>query len=221
MNPRDELLVTFMPKSSRWMLPPSETGQLVMIGWRIAEGRPIDAGIPPLIAGVLGSAFTRSSWVSFFDASEPLTSARARVGKLVASDLGEQVRAVMQHVPRTVFQISTREREIAVAAFDARLFSWSMQGQVLLLSAPEHPPRVLTWVEMWSLISRERSITSAVLDSFDIEAALFPGVDGDVAGLVSSNRQIETRIVAALQSAAEAADVEWRVVSEEAFIRAI
>ena len=222
MNDRDALLVTFMPKSSRWMLPPSETGQLVIIGWRLAGDRPVDGGVPPLIADVLCTGFSRSSWVSFFDASKPLiSSARVQVGKLVVAGLGARIRALMQHLPSTVFQVSTREHEIAVAAFDASLFSWSMQVQVLLLSAPEHRPRVLTWTEMWSLTSRERPITSEALNSLDVEAALFPGVDGDVAGLVSSNPQIETRILAALQGAAEAADVDWRVVSEEEFIQAI
>jgi hypothetical protein len=221
MNQRDSLLVTFAPKSTRWMLPPSETGQVVLIGWRLARERPVDGGIPPKIADALCRGFSRCSWMSFFDAAEPLSSAGAQVGRLVVSGLGPRLRALSQRLPSTVFQVSTRLPEIAAGAFDASLFSWAMQGQVLMLSAPDHLPRVLTWAEMWSLSSRERPITSDVLKTLDVEAVLFPGVDGDVGGLVSANCEVETRLMSALQMGVDAAGINWRILSEEEFIQAV
>jgi hypothetical protein len=221
MNQRDQVLVTFEPKSTRWMLPPSETGQLVLIGWRLAGARPVDGGMPPPIADALCQGLVQCSWVSFFDAAEPPSSPEVRVGKVVVSGIGPRLRALSQRLPGTVFQVSTRQADVAASAFDASLFSWSMQGQVLLLSPPDHPPRVLSWAEMWSLSSRERSITSDSLEALNVQAALFPGVDGDVGGLVSADPEAQAGILAALQMGVEAAGMNWRVLSEEQFIRGI
>lgn len=220
MNAHNAILVTREPRSSRWELPASATGHLVMVGWHLVE-RPIDGGMPPVVARLLVRGLTRSFWVSYFDALEPASSTPAHVGRLVVSGLRARLGAMAQRLPGTVFQVSTRAPATAERAFDASLFSWPMLGQVLLLSAVERSPRTLSWAEMWFLTERSAVIAAADLTALDIQAALFPGVDGDVAAIVSSTGEVEAKILADVHSEAEAAGFCWRVLSENEFAQAM
>lgn len=220
MNARNAILVAREPRSSRWELPASATGHLVMVGWHLVE-RPIDGGMPPVVARLLMRGLTRSFWVSYFDASEPAFSTPAHVGRLVVSGLRARLGAVAQRLPGTVFQVSTRDPATAEGAFDASLFSWPMLGQVLLLSALERSPRTLSWAEMWSLTKRAAVIAAGDLAALDIEAAIFPGVDGDVAAIVSSSGDVEAKILADVRSESEAAGFSWCVLSEDEFAQAM
>lgn len=217
MSGRNQILVTSAPKSSRWGVPTVASGLLVLIGWRLAAGRPIDGGVPPVVAALLARGFTRSFRVSYFDAAEPPKSTAACVTRLAVSGVGARLRALAQHLPATVFQISTRDPETAKAAFNASLFSWTMQGQALLLSDPEAPSRALGWGEMWSVTERTDPITSDALTALNAQALVLPGVDGDVAALVSSTVEIEAKMLAALRMEAELGDFDWRLLNEEDF----
>jgi hypothetical protein len=221
MSSPDTLIVASRPTSAKWQLPTSATGQLAMVGWHLALGRGVDGGVPPNVAGVLTRALTRSAWVSFFDAAEPTGSLDAHVKRLEPSGLGAKVRAKADRLPRAVYLISTRRPEIVQWAFDADMFSWEMQGQVLFLSALQRPSPQLNWTAMLSITGRELPITCDLLRGIGVEALVFPGVDGDVAGVVSATSAAEERILADLRAEAEAAGFTWRMVAEDDFIHAL
>jgi hypothetical protein len=221
MSSPDALVVSFRPTSAKWQLPTSATGQLAMIGWHLAAGRGMDGGVPSNVAGVLTRALTRSAWVSFFDAVEPTASVDLHVKKLEASGLGANVRRMADGLPRSVYFISTRQSEVAQSAFDASLFSWEMQGQVLLVSPPQRPLPALEWTDMLSITGRQSAITGDALRGIGVEALVFPGVDGDVAGVVSSTSAVEERILTELRAEAEAAGFSWRTVTENDFMQVL
>jgi hypothetical protein len=216
----DELFATVGPRSSRWQLP-SSTDRSVMIGWHLAAGRGVDGGVPAAVAQLLARALTRSAWVSFFDASEPARSSQTRVRRLEASGLGPTVRAMAHRFPRSAFVISTRLPEVAQCAFDATLFSWELQGQVLLLTAPDVPAPAIDWSGMWSLTGREVSLTPDVLRVLQADALVFPGVDGCVMGLVSAKPEIEARVLEDLKIEAGASAFTWRMLDENEFNEAL
>jgi hypothetical protein len=70
---------------------------------------------------------------------------------------------------------------------------------------------------MWSVTERADPITSDALTALDAQALVLPGVDGDVAALVSSTVEIEAKMLAALRMEAELGDFDWRVLNEEDF----
>ena len=88
------------------------------------------------------------------------------------------------------------------------------------MSALSRAPRPLSWAEMWSLTERAAPVTVDALTVLGVDAAVFPGVDGDVAAVVSANKEVEARILADLRKEAEAASFRWRVLSEDEFARA-
>jgi hypothetical protein len=221
MNSPDTLVVAFRPTSAKWQLPTSATGQLAMVGWHLAGGRGVDGGVPPTVAGVLTRALTRSACLSFLDSKEPTESVDVYVKRLEASGLGAKVRAMADGLPRAVYLISTRRPEIAQSAFDASLFSWETQGQVLFLSSPLRPSPQLEWIDMLSITGRESPITCDVLRGIGVDALVFPGVDGDVAGVVSATSAAEARILTDLRAEAEAAGFAWRMVPEDDFIQVL
>jgi hypothetical protein len=221
MNSPDTLVVAFRPTSAKWQLPTSATGQLVMLGWHLAGGRGVDGGVPPNVAGVLTRALTRSAWLSFFDPAEPTESVDVHVKRLEPSGLGAKVRAKTDGLPQAVYLVSTRRPEVAQFAFDASLFSWEMQGQVLFLSPPQRPTPQLEWTDMLSITGRESPITCDVLRNIGVDALVFPGVDGDIAGVVSATSAAEERILTDLRAEAEAAGFAWRIVPEDDFIQVL
>lgn len=217
----NELFATVGPKSPRWQLPSSAINRLIMIGWHLATGRGVDGGVPETVAQLLARALTRFGWVSFFDASEPERSTQTRVRRLEASGLGATARAIVHRFPRSVSVISTRLPEVVQGAFEASLFSWERQGQVLLLTAPDVPGPAIDWSGMWSLTGREMALTTEALRALQVDALVFPGVDGCVMGLASAKPESEARVLADLQIEAEASAFTWRMVDENEFAKAL
>lgn len=220
MSRGDELLVTHEPKLLQWQLPQQSTGYLTVIGWHAAGGRSVDDGVPANVAQTLLRAFTTSGWVSFFDASEPAELSDTRVARLEPG-MGGRLRASLAHFPHKVFLISTRRWDVGMSAFDASMFSWNMLGQALLISDAEAPIPAVGWDEMMSITGREEPITAQMLSAWNLDAIVFPGVDGDVAGLISASALIEDRILENLRAEGEGADFTWRTLAENEFAEAL
>jgi hypothetical protein len=123
--------------------------------------------------------------------------------------------------PRSAFVISTRLPEVVQGAFDASLFSWELQGQVLLLTALDVPAPAIDWSGMWSLTGREAPLTTEALGALQVDALVFPGVDGCVMGLISAKPEIEARVLTDLKIEAEASAFTWRMLDENEFSKAL
>jgi hypothetical protein len=216
MSQGDEFLVTSKPKLQQWQLPQQSTDCVTMIGWHAAAG----SGVPANVAQILLRAFTTTGWVSFFDASEPAELSDTRVARLEAG-IGGRLRASLARFPHEIFLISTRRWDVGVSAFDASIFSWSMLGQALLISDGEAPTAAVGWDEAMVITGREEPITAQMLSAWNLDAIVFPGVDGDVAGLISASAPIEERILEDLRAEAEAADFTWRTLAENEFAEAL
>jgi hypothetical protein len=220
MSRGDELLVTSKPQLPQWQLPRESTGYQTMIGWHVASGRGVEDGVPAEVAQVLLRAFTKVGWVSFFDAAERGASADTQVVCLEPG-IGGRLRASLASLPRTVFLVSTRRWDVAVSAFDAEMFSWSLQGQALLVSGVDVSRPRVAWDEMMLITGRESTITAEMLGSMKVDAIVFPGVDGDVAGLLSVDAHVEAHILQELRAEGEAAGFAWRDLPEDEFAEAL
>jgi hypothetical protein len=93
-----------------------------------------------------------------------------------------------------------------------------MQGQLVLVSrgdAASAPSRDA----LLRALDSARSPSAADLVALSALALVRPGVDGDVAGIVSCNTEVEAVLVGSLRSAARDADLDCDELPEAAFAR--
>lgn len=102
-------------------------------------------------------------------------------------------------------------------AFDDAGYPWWLQGQVLLLSPPDAAPPVIERHQLLDLFEEDWSREVATLAAAGVAGIVRPGVDGDLAGLLSFTTGFEDALLAALEHEARGASFEWSVVAEEAF----
>ena len=112
--------------------------------------------------------------------------------------------------------MSTRRPDTAVRLFDDAGFPWWLQGQVVLLSGPDAPPPDIDEEMLLALFGEDWTNHAASLAP-GIEGVLRPGVDGDVAGLLSLTDAFEQVLLATLERDTRNAGFDWALLSEEAF----
>ena len=203
------------PHAPHWRVARPSSGKLILVGWRVSPV-PMEGGVPQEVAMLLARCFTRLFQVSFITAgADSARRAEAaqelRIGsirKLAAAFWGPRLSG-------RYFLVSTLRAELAATLFDAPGVSWTQQSQVALLSSSKSPPPSIDERVLWSLSPLE-ALDLAALGSYGVEAVVFPGVDGDVAGLVCS-AEAEDRFVQALIEEAAAAGFACSVVDETAF----
>jgi hypothetical protein len=105
------------------------------------------------------------------------------------------------------------------ALFKEAGFPWWLQGQVALLSEPEAPPPDVAAEALLALIDDDWASRIGALVGEGVMGVVRPGVDGDVAGVLSMTAAFEQNLLAALEREAVEAGFSWAVLSEEEFGR--
>jgi hypothetical protein len=186
-----------------WQLPLPPDAERRLIGWKVAPP-PVDGGVPPAVADLLAAALCSRATLTFPAA----------------------VRAAGRHGPfdgswrlgRDFVWTSTRDpRRAAAGVFEGDPFSWTLQGQVVVLSPPGSSPE---------LTEGHLQVGAAppVLDDLQRLGAtglLLPGVDGDVAGLYTFADRDMQALEEALASAARKLGGDFLSVDETAFAQSL
>jgi hypothetical protein len=103
-------------------------------------------------------------------------------------------------------------------AFDDAAHPWSMQGQVLLISAPaDAPPPEIDRKQLRALLENEWGDAADALSAPGVIGVVRPGVDGDLAGLLTLTADAERMSLAALEGETHRASFDWGVLTEDAF----
>jgi hypothetical protein len=215
-------------RGPQWQLGPlpPPTGRLTLVGWSQTPA-PRDGGVPEDVARVLARAFTSTARVTF-PCSFVNTGAAASVWSpldgdhvraLTGKGIGKRIVAKVKHAPPDITLMSTRRAQTAMRLFDDAGFAWWLQGQVVVLSAPAAPPPDVNQAELLSLFDEDWARRAASLAGLDVHGVVRPGVDGDVAGLLSLTQPFSERVLGALEHEARTEGFEWDVVSEEAFVQ--
>jgi hypothetical protein len=88
-----------------------------------------------------------------------------------------------------------------------------------LLSEPEESPPDLDQSRLFSLFGGDWTALASLLESSGVLGVLRPGIDGDIAGLLSFSDEFEREVVAALERKARSAGFDWSLASEDDFAR--
>jgi len=214
------------PRGLHWQLGPlpPATGRLTLLGWSQTTERH-DAGVPEDVTRVLGRVLTSTARVTF--PSSAATDGATRVWSPVGDDLvralsgkgfGERVVAKLRGRPPNVALMSTRRPETAMRLFDDASFPWWMQGQVVLLSGVDALPPDVDEDALLALFGEDWTKRATPLAAAGIEGIMRPGVDGDVAGLLSLKDEFEQTVLDALERETRLAGFGWALLPEEAFV---
>jgi hypothetical protein len=116
---------------------------------------------------------------------------------------------------------STRRPERATGLFDDGAFPWWLQGQVVLLSEPDAAPPDIDEAGLLGLIGDDWTKQGGLLSRAGVRGILRPGVDGDVAGLLSLTGAFERSALGALEREASNCRLAWALLSEASFTSAL
>lgn len=210
-------------RDPRWQLDTGRSQrEWMLIGWRQSPRSP-DGGVPDDVAVVLADAFAAVAQVTFPCSTEPGEAADAwlprgndHIRTFSADGLSGFVRAALKRAPREIVLVSTRKTESIVRLFDDEEHPWWMQGTFALLSAADAGPPEIDRKQVLALLDGPGAgdldaVTTAV------DAVVRPGVDGDMAGVLSRTPQFEQELLDASAAACARRGVQWSVVSEEEF----
>ena len=201
---RTSLFACLEPRRSEWQLGalPPPTGQMMLIGWK-KDPEPVDGGVPDDVAHMLARAFTSLGRVSFLSSAVHASSG----GGWLSS----------KRAPGPADLMSTTDPQIVVHAFNDAAHPWWMQGQVLLISAPADPPPGIDRKQLLAVLENEWNGTAAPLSALGVIGVVRPGVDGDLAGLLTLTADARKACLAALERETRQASFDWSVLSEDAF----
>lgn len=201
---RTSLFACLEPRRSEWQLGalPAPTGQMMLIGWK-KDPEPVDGGVPDDVGHVLARTFTSLGRVSFLSSAVHAPAG----GGWVSS----------KRAPGPADLTSTTDPQIVVHAFDDAAHPWWMQGQVLLISAAADPPPGIDRKQLLAVLENEWSGTTEQLSALGVIGVVRPGVDGDLAGLLTLTAEVREAGLAALEREARRASFDWSVLSEEVF----
>ena len=113
--------------------------------------------------------------------------------------------------------MSTRRPETAMRLFDDAGLPWWLQGQIVLLSGPDASPPDIDDETLLTLFGEEWTSHAASLAPIGIKGIVRPGVDGDVAGLLTFTGASEQAVLAALEGETRRAEFDWALLTEKAF----
>jgi hypothetical protein len=196
------VFVCVEPRRSEWQLgalPPS-IGRMMLIGWK-KDPEPVDGGVPEDVATVFARALTSFGRVTFLSSA---VHASAGGGW-----------SPFKRAPGPAELMSTTDPQTLMQAFDDAAHPWSMQGQVLLISAPAEAPPEIDRKQLKALLENEWG--DAALSAPGVIGVVRPGVDGDLAGLLTLTADAERTSLAALEGETRRASFDWSVLTEDAF----
>ena len=212
-------------RSRQWQLGPlpPAAGRFTLLGWsQTVERR--DAGVPDEVARVLARALTSVSRVTFpcsfvnsiaTSGWSPFDDDLIRA--LTDKGIAGRIVAKVKRTPPDLALMSTVRPESAVRLFDDAGFPWWMQGQVVLLSDPDTPPLEIGQASLLALFDDDWTKQAALLARVGVRGIVRPGVDGDVAGLLSLTDAFEQAVLGALERETRVAGIAWSLVPETAF----
>jgi hypothetical protein len=216
-------------RDPQWQLGdlPPLTGRFTLIGWKEST-EAIEAGVPDKIAQVLARAFTSIARVIFLadagglDTWTPLKGDAIRT--LTSKGFAARVASKLKGTPSDMALVSTRHPETAMRLFDDAGFPWWQQGQIVLLASEDRshhdvePEQLDTFDKetLLNLFSDDWTMRAAPLASKGVAGVVRPGVDGDVAGLLSLAGAFERTALDALERETRRAGFDWELVPEKA-----
>ena len=199
------IFVCLEPRRSNWWqlgaLPPS-IGRMMLVGWK-KDPEPVDGGVPEDVAPLLARAFTSIGRVTFLSSAVHAATAGGWWP--------------LKRAPGPAELTSTTDPQTLMQAFDDAAHPWSMQGQVLLISAPSVPSPEIDRKHLRALLENDWSGAADVLSPPGVIAVLRPGVDGDLAGLLTLTADVERTSLAALEAETRRASFDWSVLTDDAF----
>jgi hypothetical protein len=216
------ILICHDARGAQWQLgplPPAR-GRLTLVGWTHPDADR-DSGVPQDVAGVLARALTSVARVTFPSSRPGLPAAPAWSpfdGGLVRTLAGKHV------VQRTVARltgsplggslISSRRPEVVTQSFDDPEFPWWLQGQALVMSAPDAEPPDLDEPTLTALFEDDWAARAARLQAVGVQGVMRPGVDGAIAGTLSLDDAFDRSFLDALEREARLAGMTWSIVRE-------
>lgn len=217
MTRNNSLFACVGPTKAHWQLGPlhQARGQIILIGWRLAI-IPLDEGVPSLVALTVARALTSVATVSF-PVSELGHDADSGKDLVRTLESGRLIR----HAPRNVRFLSTRDPRKTIRLFQDPGYPWHLQGQVALLSPRHSDPPAIDRQDLFSLMEDDWLERSLQLISRGVVGVLRPGVDGDIAAILSLDDDFAKSLMEALESAAREAGFDWSLLPENKFIDAL
>jgi len=199
---------------------PGDGLPFLLLGWRVAPELERDGGMPDSVRLLLADALLQVGVLSYPSSSEPSSSAATRVRLMTGGAVAERIRALMSRVPSKIWLVTATSSSVACQLFDDPGFPWWMQGQIALISAAAPAPD-LDRSTLLKLMDPMQPMRLADLGALSLKAVVQPGVDGDVAAIISVNKETDAAIATAIESSARESGFEWRAVSEAEFARAL
>lgn len=215
-------------REPHWQLGhlPPKTGRFALIGWK-EPGDVIEAGVPEAVAQMLARAFTAVARVTFLadpaglDGWTPLKGDAIRT--LASKGIASRVAAKLKGAPSEIALVSTRHPETAMRLFDDAGFPWWQQGQIILFAGEEPPQRegerddagALDKQTVLDLFDDDWTARAMPLVSKGVTGVVRPGVDGDVAGLLSLTEGFLHTALEAVARQARFAGFDFEIVPEK------
>jgi hypothetical protein len=195
----------------------------MLLGWNLPS-RPVDSGMPQEVGVVLARALVSIARVSFPASEIPFGVSRTwnnshedQALLLGSSGLTERAQALLKRTPSTVTLLTTRREETVIRLFEDAGYPWRLQGQIVLLSAPDAAPPDIDRQTLLSFIGDDWTKHAEQLRSIGIHCMLRPGVDGDIAGVLTLTKESKQALLDALAHQAQLAKFDWRLLSEKEF----
>jgi len=114
--------------------------------------------------------------------------------------------------------IATSDASVAVQLFDDPEFPWWLQGQAVLLSREDGEAPDIDQRTIVMLLHDDWAERAATLATRGIEAVVRPGVDGDVAGILSLSDSFDEQLLVSLEREARQDGITFSMVSEAALL---
>lgn len=214
------IFVCLDARSQRWQLGIPSVGQypLILLGWSSSPAT-VDAGVPGRIAAVLAQALTQSALVTFPCSRKALPSPceGETIRSLGSGGVIGQLKSSLAGTPAEILLLSTRRPESAQRMFEDGAFPWWMQGQIVLLSAPDGAPPDLDRAALLALLGEDWR--RRIAPGTGMLGMIRPGVDGDVAGFQPLAEGFGEVLLSHLEREIVVAGWEWAILSEEGFAR--
>lgn len=194
---------------------PPPCGHLALVEWQITPTAR-DAGVPGEVIDVLAATLVSAGRVTF-----PCSSVASIATGVWQASNDDFIRRLpcKSWLPRLYADwrqqladiplLSTRNRDRARMPFDDPAFPWWLQGQIVLLSAPDRSPPEIDRATLLSLFADDWAARFAALADTAITGVMRPGVDGDVAALLFRSAKQKAMLIDALERETRRAGFTW------------
>jgi hypothetical protein len=177
-----------------------------------------DGAVPDEIASLLVRAICATNAFTFPDSASSLLTAGDAVSVIVPVGLRQRIKAWRNGVPSNLRLVTTRSPETAQRVFDGVEFPWTMQGAIAFLSAADHAAPELSFELVLGMSEPRAVFDGKRMAARGVRALLRPGVDGTVAGLFTTNSEVEREIITVALDEAIECGFDCRLVANSEFV---